>query len=116
MHLRFHVCIHRSIKAFADKYLELGLPLHMLINNAGVFLVDHDHTQEGFEVSRLFGCIHAFAKAPFSCQHNVQFCGIILVCQSSVLTGAIAALPGNCEGVSSKQHQDLRPYMPDTFT
>jgi len=40
----------RSIKAFADKYHELNLPLHMLINNAGVFLVNHDHTQEGFEV------------------------------------------------------------------
>lgn len=46
-------CLPRSIKAFADKYLEMGLPLHMLINNAGVFLVPHDHTQEGFEVQLL---------------------------------------------------------------
>ena len=47
----------RSIKAFADKYHELNLPLHMLINNAGVFLVDHDHTQEGFEVQiQLWNC------------------------------------------------------------
>lgn len=41
----------KSIKAFADKYHELNLPLHMLINNAGVFLVNHDHTQEGFETT-----------------------------------------------------------------
>ncbi|KAL3144912.1 hypothetical protein ABBQ32_003421 [Trebouxia sp. C0010 RCD-2024] len=41
----------RSIKAFADRYLELGLPLHTLVNNAGVFLVPHDHTQEGFETT-----------------------------------------------------------------
>ena len=46
-------CHCRSIKAFADNYQKLGLPLHMLVNNAGVFLVNHDHTQEGFEVPDL---------------------------------------------------------------
>lgn len=40
----------RSIKEFADSYLKLNLPIHMLVNNGGVFLVNHDHTQEGFEV------------------------------------------------------------------
>jgi retinol dehydrogenase-12 len=54
-----HVCVHvirtfwgggrRSIKAFADAFLAKDLPLHVLVNNAGVFLVPHDFTQEGFE-------------------------------------------------------------------
>ena len=56
----------RSIKAFADKYHELNLPLHMLINNAGVFLVNHDHTQEGFEVQmQLGGCCYVMFSSAF---------------------------------------------------
>jgi NAD(P)-dependent dehydrogenase (short-subunit alcohol dehydrogenase family) len=41
----------RSIAAFADKYKKTGNPLDVLVNNAGVFLPPHDHTQEGFEVT-----------------------------------------------------------------
>ena len=51
-----YVLYCRSIKAFADKYLEMNLPIHMLVNNGGVFLVNHDHTQEGFEVSPAESC------------------------------------------------------------
>lgn len=43
--------MHRSIKAFADEFLKKDLPLHVLVNNAGVFLVPHDFTQEGFETT-----------------------------------------------------------------
>lgn len=51
-----HLQVNQGV---ADKYLELGLPLHMLINNAGVFLVPHDHTQEGFEVPLLSSAVDA---------------------------------------------------------
>jgi hypothetical protein len=41
----------RSIVSFASEYNKRGLPLHVLVENAGVFLVPHDHTQEGFETT-----------------------------------------------------------------
>lgn len=40
-----------SIVSFASEYNKRGLPLHVLVENAGVFLVPHDHTQEGFETT-----------------------------------------------------------------
>uniref|UniRef100_A0A2L2YMG4 Dehydrogenase/reductase SDR family member on chromosome X n=2 Tax=Parasteatoda tepidariorum TaxID=114398 RepID=A0A2L2YMG4_PARTP len=38
-----------SVKAFADKYLLSGLPLHILINNAGIMFAPRKITDEGFE-------------------------------------------------------------------
>ena len=40
----------RSIHNFAENFKKTGLPLNCLVNCAGVFLVPHDHTKEGFEV------------------------------------------------------------------
>ena len=45
----FHV--GSSIVAFASEFKRRGLPLHVLVENAGVFLVPHDRTQEGFETT-----------------------------------------------------------------
>jgi NAD(P)-dependent dehydrogenase (short-subunit alcohol dehydrogenase family) len=41
----------RSITDFASAFKAKKLPLHTLVNNAGVFLVPHDRTQEGFETT-----------------------------------------------------------------
>jgi NAD(P)-dependent dehydrogenase (short-subunit alcohol dehydrogenase family) len=41
----------RSINTFVDNFKKKRIPLHCLVNNAGVFLVPHDHTQEGFETT-----------------------------------------------------------------
>jgi NAD(P)-dependent dehydrogenase (short-subunit alcohol dehydrogenase family) len=41
----------QSIVDFANEYKKRDLPLHVLIENAGVFLVPHDRTQEGFETT-----------------------------------------------------------------
>lgn len=41
----------RSIEAFADKINKMNAPLDVLVCNAGVFLPNYDHTQEGFEVT-----------------------------------------------------------------
>ncbi|GFV79283.1 hypothetical protein TNCV_71511 [Trichonephila clavipes] len=38
-----------SVKAFAEKYLHSGLPLHILINNAGIMFAPHEITEDGFE-------------------------------------------------------------------
>lgn len=43
-------CVCRSIKAFSDEIHKRKEPLDVLVNNAGVFLVEHNRTQEGFEV------------------------------------------------------------------
>ena len=39
----------RSVVAFAEAFRAKQLPLHVLVNNAGIFIVPHDHTEEGFE-------------------------------------------------------------------
>ena len=47
---RVSACVCRSIKAFSDEMHKREEPLDVLVNNAGVFLVEHTRTQEGFEV------------------------------------------------------------------
>ena len=39
-----------SVEAFAGEVLAKDWPIHCLINNAGVFLVKHHKTEDGFEV------------------------------------------------------------------
>lgn len=41
----------RSIVSFTETFKKKGLPLHVLVENAGVFLVPHDRTKEGFETT-----------------------------------------------------------------
>ena len=56
---------HRSsIKDFSNKFLDSGTPLHVLINNAGVFIPPDDRTEEDFEVT--MGIDHF---APFYMTH-----------------------------------------------
>ncbi|GAN01105.1 retinol dehydrogenase 12-like [Mucor ambiguus] len=45
-----------SIKAFADTFLALELPLHILINNAGIMACPKSFTKDGFEAQ--FGVNH----------------------------------------------------------
>lgn len=45
-----------SIKTFAKSFLELGLPLHILINNAGCMSSSKTYTKDGFEMT--FGVNH----------------------------------------------------------
>ena len=40
----------RSIKEFSDQMHKREEMLDVLVNNAGVFLVEHNRTEEGFEV------------------------------------------------------------------
>ena len=47
---RVCACVCRSIKAFSDEMHKREELLDVLVNNAGVFLVEHNRTQEGFEV------------------------------------------------------------------
>lgn len=40
-----------SIRSFADEYKARKYPLHVLVNNAGVFIPPTDRTEEDFEVT-----------------------------------------------------------------
>jgi hypothetical protein len=41
----------KSVRAFAEAFLARGLPLHCLINNAGLGLPHEAHTEDGFETT-----------------------------------------------------------------
>jgi len=45
-----------SVRAFADRYLESGQPIDVLMNNAGVMACPFGHTADGFEMQ--FGTNH----------------------------------------------------------
>ncbi|XP_051283257.1 dehydrogenase/reductase SDR family member on chromosome X isoform X1 [Dicentrarchus labrax] len=40
----------KSVRQFAQTFKSRGLPLHVLVNNAGTMLVPERHTEEGFEL------------------------------------------------------------------
>ncbi|XP_010933850.1 short-chain dehydrogenase TIC 32, chloroplastic isoform X2 [Elaeis guineensis] len=40
-----------SVRSFASRFLSLGLPLHLLINNAGKFSHDHAVSEDGIEMT-----------------------------------------------------------------
>lgn len=39
-----------SVRSFAEDFLSSGLPIHLLVNNAGVMLNDYRETADGFEL------------------------------------------------------------------
>lgn len=41
----------RSVRSFAEAFLARSLPLHCLINNAGLGLPHEAHTEDGFETT-----------------------------------------------------------------
>eukprot|EP00250_Pteridium_aquilinum_P012668 c20865_g1_i1 orf=142-804(-) len=45
-----------SIHKFVDDYLQEGLPLHVLVNNAGIMACPQSYTKDGFEMQ--FGVNH----------------------------------------------------------
>lgn len=47
--LKLDLCGFDSVKKFIKEFLKLGLPLHCLINNAGLMIQDRNLTQDGFE-------------------------------------------------------------------
>ncbi|CAA6661762.1 unnamed protein product [Spirodela intermedia] len=47
--LKLDLCSMRSIRAFAEAFLAMGLPLNILINNAGVMFCPFQLSEDGFE-------------------------------------------------------------------
>ena len=45
-----------SVRYFARSFKEKGLPLHILVNNAGIMLPPYGTTEDGFELQ--FGVNH----------------------------------------------------------
>jgi NAD(P)-dependent dehydrogenase (short-subunit alcohol dehydrogenase family) len=48
------VLLCSSVQRFAEEFKAKGFPLHGLINNAGIFLPEHQITPDGFEVGTPF--------------------------------------------------------------
>lgn len=44
-----------SVKAFAEAFLAMNLPLHLLVNNAGISMTDFGTTAQGLE--QQWGCV-----------------------------------------------------------
>lgn len=55
-HLKLDLSDLSSVRACAESFLELGLPLHYLVLNAGIFSADYGETKQGYE--RHFGINH----------------------------------------------------------
>lgn len=49
--LRVDLAEAKSIKAFVEEFLAKGLPLHILVNNAGISNTSHAKTVDGYEVT-----------------------------------------------------------------
>lgn len=84
-----------SVNAFADAFLAKKLPLHVLINNAGILGPKTVETKEGFEVSFL-----------------TNHLGHFLLTQR--LLGALLATKGKVVNVASRMHfSHPKPFDPD---
>lgn len=84
-----------SVNAFADAFLAKKIPLHVLINNAGIFGPKTVELKEGFELSFL-----------------TNHLGHFLLTQR--LLGALLAAKGKVINVASKAHFFFpRPFDPD---
>ena len=56
-----NVLLCRSISNFVTAFHKKKLPLHILANNAAVWMVEASMTEDGFEVQAPL-CMHAFAN------------------------------------------------------
>ena len=71
----------RSIVDFASNFKKKNMPLHVLVENAGVFLVPFDRTQEGFETTvgtNYFGDFHQPCRSCVECSHTAF--GLKMLC------------------------------------
>merc|ERR1719210_1663398 len=87
-----------SVRAFAAEFLELGLPLHALILNAGVMAIpDRRLTADGFEYQ-------------FGVNHLGHFLLANLLLDTLVASGSWAD-PGRLISLSSSAHQIPSPLL-----
>ena len=48
--LQLDVASFKSVRQFADDFLKLGIPLHILLNNAGIMApAEYAETEDGIE-------------------------------------------------------------------
>ncbi|KAL8036604.1 hypothetical protein ABFX02_12G169200 [Erythranthe guttata] len=48
--LKLDLASHKSVKAFADSFIALNLPLNILINNAGIMFCPYQLSEDGIEM------------------------------------------------------------------
>lgn len=93
--MKLDLCSLISVRQFVEKFLATGLPLHLLINNAGIMMTPYTVTSDGFEsqfhVNYLshFLLTHLLLPKLKTTGSADQFARIINVSSSSAFPGRI---------------------------
>ena len=77
------MCLRRSVMKFAEEYKSKGFPIHGLINNAGIFLIEPEITPDGFEVQASH-CLMAHSNASIIVPQStlLAHCRLLWACSS----------------------------------
>ncbi|KAL3817889.1 hypothetical protein ACJIZ3_003794 [Penstemon smallii] len=92
----------QSVKTFVQHFLSLGLPLNLLINNAGRFSYDHAISEDGVEMT-------------FATNYLGHFLLTKLLVEKMIWTAKMSGVQGRIVNVSSSIHTwfsgDMIPYL-----
>ncbi|KAG6518630.1 hypothetical protein ZIOFF_022110 [Zingiber officinale] len=86
---------HKSVRAFADKFLEMDLPLNILINNAGIMYCPFQLSEDGIEMQ-------------FATNHVGHFYLTKLLLDKLKTTAEKTGIEGRIVNLSSEAH--MTPY------
>ncbi|MQL74766.1 hypothetical protein Taro_007106 [Colocasia esculenta] len=93
--MKLDLCSMKSIRAFADNFNSTGLPLNILINNAGVMFCPYQLSEDGIEMQ-------------FATNHLGHFLLTNLLLEKMKITAKKTGIEGRIVLLSSIAH--LRPY------
>ncbi|CAA7398133.1 unnamed protein product [Spirodela intermedia] len=94
--LKLDLCSMRSIRAFAEAFLAMGLPLNILINNAGVMFCPFQLSEDGFETQ-------------FATNHLGHFLLTNLLLEKMKATAKETGIEGRIVNLSSIAHLNTYP-------
>ncbi|KAM7526313.1 hypothetical protein LguiA_016215 [Lonicera macranthoides] len=90
--LKLDLCSIKSIKAFADHFKSLNLPLNILINNAGIMFCPYQLSEDGIEIQ-------------FATNHLGHFLLTNLLLDKMKETAKASGIEGRIVNLSSIAHQ-----------
>uniref|UniRef100_A0A1D1Z1U9 Short-chain dehydrogenase TIC 32, chloroplastic n=1 Tax=Anthurium amnicola TaxID=1678845 RepID=A0A1D1Z1U9_9ARAE len=93
--LKLDLCSMKSIRAFADNFNAMGLPLNILINNAGVMFCPYQLSENGIEMQ-------------FATNHLGHFLLTNLLLEKMKITARDTGIEGRIVNLSSIAH--VYPY------
>ncbi|KAK2991321.1 hypothetical protein RJ640_014465 [Escallonia rubra] len=89
--LKLDLCSMKSVRAFADSFKALNLPLNILINNAGIMFCPYQLSEDGIEVQ-------------FATNHIGHFLLTNLLLEKMKDTARVAGIEGRIVNLSSIAH------------